>query len=97
MGRGQGGPRSDVTYSVTLSPAAARQLRKFDPEVRRRIQAAIELLAENPRPPAATRLVGGGGEWRVRTGGYRVIYEVHDSELLILVLRMGHRRDVYER
>jgi mRNA interferase RelE/StbE len=86
-----------MNYSVTLSPAAARQLRKFDPEVRRRIQAAIELLAENPRPPAATRLVGGGGEWRVRTGDYRVIYEIHDGELLILILRMAHRREVYER
>ena len=86
-----------MSYTVMLSPAAARQLRKFDPEVRRRIQAAIDLLAENPRPPAATRLVGGAGEWRVRTGDYRVIYEIHDGELLVLVLRMAHRRDVYER
>lgn len=86
-----------MSYSVSLAPAAARQLRKSDPEVRRRLQAAIELLAENPRPPAATRLVGGAGEWRVRTGDYRVIYEIHDGELLVLVLRMAHRREVYER
>jgi len=86
-----------MSYSVSLAPAAARQLRKFDPEVRRRLQAAMELLAENPRPPAATRLVGGAGEWRVRTGDYRVIYEIHDGELLVLVLRMAHRREVYGR
>jgi mRNA interferase RelE/StbE len=86
-----------VIYSVSVSPTAARQLRKLDPDIRRRIQAAIELLAENPRPPAATRLVGGAGEWRVRTGDYRVIYEIHDGELLVLVLRMAHRREVYER
>ena len=86
-----------MSYSASLSPAAARQLRKFDPDVRRRIQAAIELLAENPRPSAATRLVGGAGAWRVRTGDYRVIYEIHDGELLILVLRMAHRREVDER
>jgi len=85
-----------VIYEITLAPAAARQLRKFDPQVRRRIQAALELLAAEPRPPAATRLVGGAGEWRIRTGAYRIIYEVHDSELLVLVLRLGHRRDVYE-
>ena len=97
MGRGQGGPRPGVSYSVTLSPGAARQLQKFDPDVRRRIQAAIELLAENPRPPAATRFVGGAGEWRVRTGSSRVIYEIHDGELLVLVLRLAHRREVYER
>jgi mRNA interferase RelE/StbE len=86
-----------MSYAVLLLPAAARQLRKFDPDVRRRIQAAIELLAENPRPPSATRLVGGAGEWRVRTGDYHVIYEIHDGELLVLVLRMVHRREVYKR
>jgi mRNA interferase RelE/StbE len=72
-----------------------RELKKFDPQARRRIQAVIELLAEEPRPAAATRLVGGAGEWRVRTGNYRIIYEIHDDELIVLVLRMGHRREVY--
>ncbi len=84
-----------MTYRVTLAPAAARQLRKFDPQVRRRLQAALELLATNPRPPAATQLVGGSGEWRVRTGDYRIVYEIRDAELLVLVLRIGHRRDIY--
>jgi mRNA interferase RelE/StbE len=86
-----------VTCRVTLAPSAARQLRKFDPDVRRRLQAAIELLAIDPRPPAATRLVGGSGEWRVRTGNYRIVYEINDNELVVLVLRMGHRREIYDR
>ena len=77
-----------MTYRVALAPSAARQLRKFDPDARRRIQGAIELLAVEPRPPAATRLVGGSGEWRVRTGDYRIVYEIHDNELVVLVLRM---------
>lgn len=84
-----------MRYSVKLSPAAFRQLKTFDPPVRRRLQAVIELLADDPRPPSAKRLVGGGGEWRVRTGDYRVIYEVHEALLVVLVLRMGHRREVY--
>lgn len=84
-----------MTFSVDLTPAAARQLKRLDPQSRRRIQAAIELLAAEPRPPAATRLAGGAGEWRVRTGDYRIIYEIHDDRLLVLVLRVGHRRDVY--
>ena len=84
-----------MNYVVNLTPAAARQLRKFDPPTRRRLQAVIELLADEPRPPAATRLVGGAGEWRVRTGDYRVIYEIHNGELLVLVLRMAHRREIY--
>lgn len=86
-----------MSYEITLAPAAARQLRKLDPQVRRRIQAALELLADEPRPPAAKPLVGGTGEWHVRTGDYRIVYEIHDNQLLVLVLRLGHRRDIYDR
>ena len=86
-----------MTYEVALATAAARQLRKFDPQVRRRIQAAIELLATEPRPPAATRLIGGAGEWRVRTGDYRIVYEIEEERLLVLVLSAGHRREIYQR
>ena len=86
-----------MTYRVSLAPSAARELRKFDPDVRRRIQAVLELLATEPRPPAAIRLVGGSGEWRVRTGDYRVVYEINDDQLLVLVVRMAHRREVYDR
>ena len=86
-----------MTYEVALAPAAARQLRKFDPQVRRRVQAAIELLATEPRPPAATQLVGGAGEWRVRTGDYRIVYEIQEERLLVLVLSAGHRREIYQR
>ena len=85
-----------MTYRITLAPAAARQLRKFDPQVRRRIQAALELLSSHPRPPAATQLVGGAGEWRIRTGDYRIVYEIEDEQLLVLVLRMGHRSEIYK-
>ena len=86
-----------MTYRVSLAPSAARELRKFDPDVRRRIQAALDLLATEPRPPATTRLVGGSGEWRVRTGNYRIVYEINDAQLLVLVIRMAHRREVYDR
>jgi len=85
-----------MTYVVRVAPAAARQLRKFDPQIRRRVQAAIDLLESNPRPPAAIQLVGGSGEWRVRTGDCRIVYEIHDGKLVVLVLRVGHRRDIYE-
>ena len=85
-----------MTYSVRIAPAAQRQLRKFDPQVRRRVQAAIDFLAGDPRPPRAIQLVGGSGEWRVRTGDYRIIYEIQDDKLIVLVLRLGHRREIYE-
>ncbi|WP_250281127.1 MULTISPECIES: type II toxin-antitoxin system RelE family toxin [unclassified Frankia] len=84
-----------MRYTVTIAPAAFRRLRKLDPVARRRVQAVIDLLADDPRPPAARQLVGGGGEWRVRTGDYRVVYDIQDKELIILVVAVGHRRDVY--
>jgi mRNA interferase RelE/StbE len=85
-----------VTYAVFLAPAAERQLRKLDAVGRRRVHAAIDLLATDPRPPAARQLVGGAGEWRVRTGDFRISYEIQDQQLLVLVIKVGHRRDVYE-
>lgn len=86
-----------MSYRIAISSAAARQLRKLDAQARRRIQAAIDLLSENPRPAGAKKLVGGGGEWRVRTGNYRIIYELNDDALLALVLAVGHRRQIYRR
>lgn len=84
-----------MTYHVVLTPRAQRELKKLSPDVRRRMQAVFELLAEQPRPPSARQLVGGAGELRVRSGDYRVIYEIHDGVLLVLVLRLGHRRSTY--
>ncbi|WP_347030696.1 type II toxin-antitoxin system RelE family toxin [Brevibacterium paucivorans] len=86
-----------MSYDIELSPAAVRQLRKLDGVARRRIKAAIELLSDDPRPPGAKKLVGGDGEWRVRTGDYRIVYEVRDHVLLVLVLAVGHRREIYRR
>ena len=57
--------------------------------------AARELRKLNH--PAATPLVGRAGMWRIRTGDYRLLYEIHDDELLVLVIRVAHRRDVYDR
>ncbi|MEI2777554.1 MAG: type II toxin-antitoxin system RelE/ParE family toxin [Tetrasphaera sp.] len=86
-----------MSYRIELSPGAARQLRKLDGSARRRVQAAIELLGDEPRPAGAKKLVGGDGEWRVRTGDYRIIYDINEGVLLILVLTVGHRREIYER
>jgi mRNA interferase RelE/StbE len=86
-----------VTYRIEVAPAALRQLRKLDPAARRRIQAAIELLAEQPRPSRARKLTGGEGEWRVRTGDCRIIYEIHDHVLLVLVVAIGQRREICSR
>lgn len=86
-----------MTYHVEVAAAAVRQLRKLNRSAQRRVQAAIELLAAEPRPNGAKKLVGGDGEWRVRTGDYRIVYEIHDNVLIVLVIAVGHRREIYDR
>ncbi len=80
-------------YRIELRPAAVRALRKIDPSVRHRLQGAIALLAQNPRPPAARALKGRPG-LRVRVGDYRIIYTVNDDVLLVVVVTPGHRHEV---
>jgi mRNA interferase RelE/StbE len=77
-----------VTHRVELRPAAARELRKLPRSARDRIAKVITLLADTPRPPAAKMLVSNDLPrlWRVRTGDYRVIYQIHDDVLLVLVV-----------
>lgn len=85
-----------MTYRVEMRPAAVRALRKVEPSARGRIQGAIALLAEDPRPPGAIALQGRPG-LRVRVGEYRIIYAVQDDVLLVVVVTLGHRREVYKR
>lgn len=85
-----------TNYRIELRPAAVRALREIDPRNRQRVQGAIALLAQDPRPPAARALRGRAG-FRVRVGDYRILYTVADDVLLVVVLTLGHRREVYER
>ncbi len=86
-----------MTYRIEVAPTAVRQLRQLDPAARRRVQAAIELLADQPRPSGVKKLAAGDGEWRARTGDYRIVFEIHDEVLLVLVVAVGHRREIYQR
>lgn len=85
-----------MTYEIELRPAALRALKKIDRQDQPRIQGVIALLAADPRPPGAKALRGRDG-LRIRVGDYRIIYTVQDSKLLVVVVTLGHRRDVYER
>ncbi|WP_047523510.1 type II toxin-antitoxin system RelE family toxin [Microbacterium sp. ZOR0019] len=85
-----------MTYSVQILPVAVRTIRKLPPEAKRRVEAVIELLAEDPRPPAAKKL-SARPEWRVRSGDYRVLYRIEDRMLTVVIVHAGHRRDVHER
>lgn len=81
-------------YRISLAPKAARQFAKLPRTDQQRIGTRISALAENPRPRGVVKLSGVEGVYRVRVGDYRVIYRIEDDELL--VLKIGHRRDVYK-
>ena len=83
-----------MTYEVVVLRAAERSIRKLPAPARRRIEGTLALLADQPRPPAATKLVG-RPEWRVRVGDHRVVYRIDDGQLVIVVVSAGHRRDIY--
>jgi mRNA interferase RelE/StbE len=82
-------------YQVFFKPSADRQLSKLSLSLQQRIVAEVAMLANEPRPPGVVKLAGCENLWRIRIGQYRVLYEIHDDRLIVLVLRVAHRRDVY--
>ena len=86
---------SDLTYTIELQTKAMRQLKSLEKQTRERIVRAVDKLAKNPRASNCKPLEGFTGIRRLRIGDYRVIYQIRDSELVILVVEVGHRKEVY--
>ncbi len=85
-----------MSYEVGFKPAALRQLRKLDADVQIAIIAEIEFLGDNPCPDGCKKLKGKTDLYRIRVANtYRVVYEIQDQQLLITVIKVGHRREVY--
>lgn len=84
-----------MTYRVEFTSAAARQVKKLPRPARDRLLASIESLSNDPRPPGSTKLVGEETAWRLRIGDYRVVYDIVDDVLTVLIVRVGHRREIY--
>jgi mRNA interferase RelE/StbE len=82
-------------YAVFFRPSADRALRKLPKEIQRRIVIAVNDLQDDPRPSSTIKMQGADDLWRIRVGDYRLVYTIKDRDLLVLVLRIGHRRDVY--
>ncbi|MBF0471954.1 MAG: type II toxin-antitoxin system RelE/ParE family toxin [Gammaproteobacteria bacterium] len=83
-----------MNYTISIKRSAQKSLGKITSNDRALIIDKIRLLSENPRPAGSKKLTGREA-WRIRIGNYRVIYEIHEGELLILVVAIGHRREIY--
>jgi mRNA interferase RelE/StbE len=86
-----------LTYAVLLAPAAERQLKALDKPLQQRITKRLTKLGDNPRPPGVDKLAGEDNLYRVREGEYRIIYTIRDKELIVLVVKIGHRKEVYRK
>lgn len=84
-----------MTYTVEIKPSAAKQIKKLPKNVQEQVALTINNLAIEPRPDGVKKL-SNSDSYRVRTGNYRIIYQIQDDVLLVTVVRVGHRRYVYK-
>lgn len=84
-----------MAYSILLAPPAERQFKAFPQAVQKHLVKRLKTLEANPCPPGIKKLAGEDNLFRVREGNYRIIYRIRDKELIVLVLKIGDRKEVY--
>jgi mRNA interferase RelE/StbE len=84
-----------ASYKLSISKTAERQLRELPKQEKLRVARAITRLANEPRPQGCRKLSGHDDLFRIRVGTYRVIYSIDDHEVVVVILKLGHRKDVY--
>ena len=84
-----------ATYTVTILPSTLGQLAELPRHDQKKIKERIDRLAADPRPPGVKKLQGESDLFRLRSGNYRIVYSIEDVRLIVLVIRIGHRQDVY--
>jgi len=84
-----------MAYAVEFSPSAEREFRKLAREIQRSLRPRIDALANEPRPTGAKKLKGRDDLLRIRVGDYRIVYAVRDRIVVVLVVRIAHRREAY--
>jgi mRNA interferase RelE/StbE len=84
-----------TSYTIEWKTSARKELRKLPPQIIKRIVTAVTELAADPRPMGSRKLVGSQHTYRIRIGDYRVIYTVVDDKLIVEIVRVAHRKDVY--
>lgn len=86
-----------MAYRIEFTPRANREFRALEKSTQRRLARRIDALAENPHPHGTKKLAGEDDLYRLRVGDYRIIYQVQGKRLVVLIVRIGHRADVYRR
>ena len=86
-----------MKYSVEFRPAVLKSMKRLPKRDLRRIKRKVDDLAENLPDPATTKMKGNNTFHRIRVGDYRIVYEIHEARLIILVVKVGHRKDVYKK
>jgi mRNA interferase RelE/StbE len=84
-----------VTYKVVFRDDARKTFDRLDRTIRQQVGRAVDRLAENPRPGQATQLVGDPRTWRIRAGDWRILYEIHEEQVTVLILDVKHRSKAY--
>ncbi len=84
-----------MAYSIVFATAAKRQFDKLPQAIQRRITDSVSQLENDPRPTGVVKLSGKDGLYRLRVGDYRAIYRIEDDRLIILIVKIGHRREIY--
>ena len=83
-------------YSIEIKKSAAKEIRKLPNEALKRVLSKIESLQSNPRPAGCKKL-SGDEKYRIRVGVYRILYKIEEKKLIVYVVKVGHRREVYEK
>ena len=84
-----------MKYKVELLPTAKKELASLPKEILKRVYGRLVVLSENPYPKGIKAIKGGDGIFRLRVGDYRILYKVENRRLLVLVISIGHRKDIY--
>ena len=85
-----------MAYRIEVTPRARKDLRALPKKERQRIAEQIDALKTDPRPTGCKKLKGREDFYRIRVGDYRVVYQIEDEVLLILIVRVGDRKEIYE-
>ena len=86
-----------ASYRIEWKKSARKELKRLDRPIIPRILKLVETLAEDPHPPGSCKIIGARNTFRIRSGDYRIVYSIHEEVLIVQIIRVGHRKEVYRK